>query len=165
MAPVQSPDDPLLIKARTDIEAKIPPEMKAGYTSIVTAGLALLFSDQTHDELRKVLAMIQQQGNQPEMIANGMVKALMMIAQESQDKIQPEAMFPALVTLTTYVLDYMKRTQGLQVTPELMKSILIALQKVFMNAVQPGQGGASAGGSSASAQPSPPGVLAQPQGA
>lgn len=152
--------DPFLEQRRQEVEAKLSPELKDGYTRIVTAGLALLFSDETHEHVRKALTLIQQRGNQPNEIANGMVNLLSMIAQESQGKMPWPAAIPALFTLTTYVLEYMKDTQGLKVTPALVSDVgasVSAKLNVILQHNAKHQGAAQ----TTPASPPPGGMLAQ----
>ena len=123
-------DDPLLVNMRTEIEAKLPQEMKDGYQRIVVAGMKILFSDETHEHVRQVMSAIAQRGNTPEDIANGMVNMLGLIHTESKGRMQGEAAFPALVTLTSYALEYMEKTQGLKVDQAFVKQLgQVLLQK------------------------------------
>lgn len=154
-----SSGNPALEKVKSDIESKLPPALKNGYTSIVTAGLNLLFSDSTHNYVRQVLQKIQQDGNKPEQIATAMVNAMGMIMKTSQGKMQIEAAFPALVTLTADVMEYAEKTMGMPVTPQLIKAVGALLHQKFMQAF----GGM--GNAQPPASPQPTGVLAQPQGA
>lgn len=150
-------DDPALIEIRKKVEAKLPKELHEAYTAIVKAGMDILFSDSTHEDVRKILGAIQQRGNKPQEIANGMVRMLLMIAQSSNGNIDPEAMYPALMTLTSYVLDYAKSTMGMPVTPDFIKQVMTALAQAFAQSMQGDE-------ASQSDTPEPAGVLTQPQG-
>lgn len=148
--------DPVLIAQRQKIEEELPQPLHKAYTSIMQAGMAILFSEETHGEIRKTLSHIQQMGNKPQDIANGMIEMLGMIIESSKGKIDMDAAFPALVTLTTQVLDYGKTSMNMTITKDFLDQVLTALARTYTRYVSQEE--------AAPAQQNA-GLLAQPQAA
>jgi len=155
-------DDPLLVAYRAKVDQSVPPNLKASYLSIVKAGKSVLFGDSTHDFIRQALAQIQQRGNKPDDIANGMTHLMAMVYKASGQRLDPKAVAFAMNTLTAYVLDYMKATMGLPITKDFIMAVMQAVATKFDQASQ-----AKPAAPSPPPAPAAPGaglLTAQPQG-
>lgn len=129
-------EDKTLVKVREQVERKLPTELKKGYRQIVDAGMALLFSDQTHQYMQQAVAEIQKQGNQPQHLANAMINLILVIAREAHGQMSLEAAFPAAVTLMTHVLQYMHVRYRLPITEDVVKAIGQQMAPKFIQAVK-----------------------------
>ena len=159
--------DPTLAKMRQNIESKLPAKMKEGYLRIVVAGMKLLFSDQTHTQVREIIQRVTAGGNKPETIAVGMVNLIGLLYKASNGKMAFESAFPAMVTLLAYVLEYMEHTSDFKATPEFIKALGPILFRQFTKTFRI-QRGAQQGAPGTTApppgMPSPAGATQAPPG-
>lgn len=127
--------DPILKQIKAGIEAKIPAELKRDYLAVVTAGLKLMYADQTHQYLQEYLRTVQAKGNDPQVIAHGVVKLMTIIQNESKRPDMIPAIFPAAVVLMCYALEDIEKANGVEFTKEqvadITKRVTFQLMKVY----------------------------------
>lgn len=127
--------DPILKQIKSGIEAKIPAELKRDYLAVVTAGLKLMYADQTHGYLQEYLRTVRAKGNDPQVIAHGIVKLMTIIQNESKRPDMIPAIFPAAVTLMCYALEDIEKSSGVSFTKEqvadITKRVTFQLMKVY----------------------------------
>lgn len=111
-------EDPVLKQIEQGIEQSVPPELKQMYTSIVVAGMNVMFSKETSE------LMDQQFAQSDDVVANvaeGISKLIVMVFNESGQDIKDFAPAAGLaaISLMCQALEYWEATTGGQVTPEL----------------------------------------------
>ena len=115
--------DPILAQIKAGVEAEVPKELKRDYAAIIVAGLKLMYSDHTHRFMREYLAGVKQRGNNPKMVAHGIVKLMSIIQNESKRTDMMPAIFPAALVLMTYALEDIEKDQGVQFTKDQVAAI------------------------------------------
>lgn len=104
---IQEQREPVFQKIVDGIEKKIPKEMKRDYTAIVTAGMKVLFGDDTHKLMLQKLDEGRKAGDIPGAITKGTVMLIGLIAQQAgEGAMSPGAAFPAAATLMCYIFEF-----------------------------------------------------------
>lgn len=135
--------DPILKQIETGIEAKVPPQLRAMYKSIVVAGMAIMFSSKTHHLMKKRLASSNDiVGN----VSTGISNLIAGISNEVIHKIpsdQQQAFLPAAVlaslTLMCQMLNYSEKTGGQTITPAIAEGCVQATTRAVLQKFGIGQ--------------------------
>lgn len=129
----------LLIRMKDSVEQKLPDQLKEPVERIVLAGMKLLYSPETHQQIiQPIYEAVKGNGFKPEQIGTGMLNLLSTISQAAQGKMPVEAAFPAGVILLCYVLDDLERTKGLTITQDLLTKIGSTMVRKFGEAFKVG---------------------------
>lgn len=127
--------NPILKQIKAGIEAKIPAEMKRDFLASVTAGLKLMYSDQTHSYMQEFVRTVKVKGNDPQVIAHGIVKLASIIQNESKRREMIPAIFPAALVLMCYALEDLEKANGVRFSKEqvadITKRVTFQLMKVY----------------------------------
>jgi len=115
--------DPILKQIEAGIEAKVKPELKPLYQSIVMAAMSVMFGAQTHDLMKKRLAADPDvtkavSSAVSDLIASIYNKIGPRLSPQDKQKFLPAAAL-ASVTLMCLMLDYAEKTGGGQVTEQM----------------------------------------------
>ena len=169
--------DPILKQIEAGIEAKVPPQLRSMYKSIVVAGMAVMFSAKTHDLVKKRLASSNDLSSN---VSTGIANMIAGLSNEILHKLPPDqkqAFLPAAIlaslTLMCQLLNYAEKTGGPTMTPAIVEGCVQATtravlqkfgvgQQQIQQAVQQGkqrQAGGSAQLATAPAQAAPPGGM------
>lgn len=109
--------NPLLQKTEAGIEAKIQPENKQAYMRIITAGLKVMFDQKTH---QMMLDQLKASDDIVKNVAEGIAGLMAILYKESKEKMPLQAAIPASIVLMTKALDFVERTMGVEITPDLL---------------------------------------------
>jgi len=92
----------------TQVEAKLPPELKDKYQAIVVGGMKILFSDSTHHLLTIATQKVKASGpaSVPEGAATIGQGLIAMLYKASNKTLSVPAAFPAAQTLALHVLEF-----------------------------------------------------------
>lgn len=143
---IQEQREPIFQEIVSGIEAELPKELKRDYTAIVTAGMKILFGDDTHTTMIDRLAEGRKNGDIPGAIVTGTKQLIQLIASKSQGRVNPAAAFPAAATLMAYIFEFAEAQEpGIQFPNELVaeatRSLMRDLAKAFhITQEQLGQG-------------------------
>jgi hypothetical protein len=109
--------NPLLQKAEQAAQSKIPAQFQNAFQRIVTAGLKVMYSPQTHE-------MMVQEMNKPQPIeasaAEGVAKLMGILWHEGKGTLPMQAMIPAAVVLLCEGLDFAEKAGKAKVTPQIL---------------------------------------------
>lgn len=109
--------DPLLTQVIKGIEAKVKPADQEAFQRIVLAGMKVMFSPSTHGMMVKTL----QSGASPvQAVASGVASLLGILYRESKNKAPIGTLLMAAPIFMAHALEYMEKTSGLDVTPDLI---------------------------------------------
>ena len=137
------------------IEQKVEPEMRGAYDRIVTAGLKIMFGEETHDMMAKEL---EKEGDIATNVADGISRLIALLYVKSKETMPIPAAILASITLMAEALDFAERKMGVPVTNDVVDAAAEAtaeqvlrkfgvtpenLQQLVSN-VQQGQSGAQA---------------------
>lgn len=117
--PASKLQNPLLQQVESGIEAKVSPQAKQMYLSIVVATMKLAFDASTHPMLIKGLK------SSPDMVKNvSLICAGMVGMVYKQSKQKPEAFVPgavlASITLMCQILQFAEQSKMIQLTPDVV---------------------------------------------
>lgn len=110
-------DNQLLQQTVTAIEAKVPQELRATFQRVVLAGEKVMYSPQSHDMMIKQL---KSSDNPAEAAGEGVAKLFAILLNQSKGTLNMRAAIPAMTVLLCDVLDFMEKSMGVQVTPQLL---------------------------------------------
>jgi hypothetical protein len=115
--------DPILKQIEDGIEAKVKPELKQLYQSIVTAAMSIMFGKETHALMQKRLASDPDitkavSSAVADLIAGIYNKIGARLPPDDKQKFLPAAAL-ASVTLMCQMLDYAEKTGGAQVSEDM----------------------------------------------
>lgn len=170
--------NPLLQKTEQATMAKVPPKYRPAFERIVTAGLKVMYSQQSHSLMAD---QINKPGDPIANVGDGVGKLMGLLWTEGKGTLPMQAMMPAAVILVCEALDFAEKAGKLQasgdaiamatkecmsvvlqqfgVTPEKMQQML-AQQQGQQPAAQP------AGSPNPPAAPAAPaGIIASKMGA
>jgi hypothetical protein len=127
--------DPVLDKIVTGIEQQLDPKMKIGYQQIVTAGMKVLFSDQTHQMVLQRLQKASGANGIPQAAVAGTIQLLGVLIKSAGKNFPYPAAIPAMTTLLCYVLSFAEQATGFKATPDLVaqavRSLVQGILKTF----------------------------------
>ena len=101
--------DDLTTSAVTD-NIKMPPELQEAYDRVVTAGMKVMFSKESH---RIMLQEIQRPGPLDKRLGRGIAGLMLLLFKESNGSIPPNVIIPAGVKLLMEAVDFL-RDSGLE---------------------------------------------------
>lgn len=114
--------DPILQRIENGIEAKVKPELKPLYQSIVTAAMSVMFGKDTHGLMQKRLAADPDLTKSVSSAVADLIAGIYnrigpRLPPADKQKFLPAAAL-ASVTLMCQMLDYTEKTGGAKITPE-----------------------------------------------
>jgi len=169
----------LLQQTEQQTAAKVPVKFKNSFERIIAAGLKVMYSPQTHDEMIKVL----NSPNDPAInVGDGVGKMMGLLWNEGKGTLPMQAFMPAAVVLLCEGMDFAEKTGKIQVTAqtlaaatkECMSVVLqqfgITPEKMQQMMAQQQKQGASSAPTSPGAQPAaqpgkPAGIIGSAMGA
>ena len=150
-------------------EAKVSPDMQAQFHRIVTAGMKVMYSPQSHHLMAQELS---KPGDPTEVVGEGVAKLMVILFKEGKQALPMKAMMPAAIVLTCEALDFAEKAGKLtadsdtiaQTIKEMMSTLLQALgaSPQSLQALKSGQPGQSAQPPQATPPAAPPQPPAQP---
>ena len=101
--------DDLSTKTVTD-NIKMPPDLQNAYDRVVTAGMKVMFSKESHQVM---LQEIQRPGPLDQRLGKGIAGLMLMLFKESNGSIPPSVIIPAGVKLLMEAVEFL-RDSGLE---------------------------------------------------
>jgi hypothetical protein len=124
--------DALLKKTEQAVQAKVPANRQYAFHRIVTAGLKVMYEQETHALMVKQLVA---NGDPSELAGEGAAKLLGMLFKKSRGTMPMNAAIPATIVLMCEGLDFMQKAGKFQSTPDTvaqaMKSLSSNLLQLF----------------------------------
>jgi hypothetical protein len=119
---MQKITDPILRQAAAQVDAKVPPNLREDYDSVIAAGMDLMFNESTNRYLQEALGDgANLEKTVPDLMAGGM----MLLYNESKRTMSIDAAMLALVPLMCQVLEYAEQALDAEITPELVAKITL----------------------------------------
>lgn len=109
--------NPTLQQAEQGIQAKVPPNLADAFQRTVTAGLQIMYSPQSHQIM---LAQLTKPGDPADNVAEGAAKLCGVLYKQSKNTMPVQVMVPAAMIFMLEGLDFLSKSNGLQVTPQLI---------------------------------------------
>lgn len=139
MSLINSKNNRFLQGAEQAVEAKLLPRTKADYQKIVVAGMRASM----HGDQNSMLAKLLNSKDPVKDAAAGAISLVMLLLQQSNGTMPPDAMVPAATTLMLQALDFAEKAKLLKVGPEelargtkLQSNIWLALGKLTPERLQ-----------------------------
>lgn len=107
----------MIIQAEAAVDAKVPPADKAAYEKIVIAGMKVMFSKETHQQL---IQGLKEAEDPMQTVADGVIGVLLLLFKQSQEKMPMTPMIFAGQSLLMEALDFMEGANMIEVTPDLL---------------------------------------------
>jgi hypothetical protein len=153
----------LLEAAKNKVESGLPAPLKEPVHRIVLAGMKILYSPQTHQSLvQPIYQAVKARGFQPKEIATGVLNLLAILAKAANGHMALEATAPAGVILLMYILGDLEKTQGLKITPDLIKQTGTYLIATIHGQAQGGAGSPPANAAQSQTPSATPGAQPVP---
>lgn len=134
--------NPMLQKAKDDLEANIPDQYKEDYLRYLVAGLKLINDPKSHERLM-IIKNKNAKNRLVEMVPKGVTNLALVLLEQSRKALSAEGLIFAAMTLTIEILDIAEREVGATVTKETLAAItkklvenLFALLKVSPQQLQ-----------------------------
>lgn len=121
--------NPLLQKTEQQTEAKVLPKFKGAFDRIISAGLKVMYSPETHD------MMVSQLGEQnpPEInVGEGVAKLMGILWHEGKGTLPMQAFIPASLILLCEGMDFAEKAGKIQVTPDTLAAATKELMSSLM---------------------------------
>jgi hypothetical protein len=100
--------------AQKKIAAKLPPQLQEAYQRVVLAGMKMMFSPQTHQQMMQHLE--QGQGTPAQNLGQGMAGLIMIMYQKSNGTMPPQVMIPAATYLLSEAVDFLDKTKAMNLS-------------------------------------------------
>jgi RNA 3'-terminal phosphate cyclase len=124
--------NPTLQAVEQAVMGKVKPEQKKAVERIVTAGIKVMYSEQTRSMLSEQLG---QQGDPAEVAGEGIAKLVALLFKESKGTMPMDAGMLAAQILLLEGLDFLEQSGRVQATPEVVasatKSMIAYLLQLF----------------------------------
>jgi len=135
--PIGQASNPILQKAEQALIAKVPQQMQQGFQQVVTAGLHILYSPQLQQQLTQKLAS----GNPVQDAAQGAVRMVLELSQQSGNKIPPQLMMPLALIFAFEYLDLAAKAGKIQITPKVVAQVSTLVLQVMQQVAKQAQSG------------------------
>lgn len=144
--------------AIAEARAKIPAQLQPIFDKVVLSGMRIMFDKSSHE---MTLAELDQPGPLAQRIANGIIKLMFMLWQQSNKTIPPQLMIPATLVLTLRAFEFLQLAKDPEATKEVLgQAVELAVTGVLERFKTGNEGEAAAVG-----QPGQPAAPAAPAGA
>lgn len=120
----------LLQQAETNLEKHISPSQKDAYTRIVAAGMKAAFDKTTHGAL---VDGLEKSKDPVHDVAVGVVGLIIILYQQSKNKMPAPAAIAAGMTMVFEGLDYLEQTGKLQVD----KNVIDQATQLYLTTIMP----------------------------
>ena len=110
-------NDPTIAKVQDAVREKIPPQFRVAVQRIVLAGMKVMFSPETH---QLMLRALHSDTDPAHAVGMGVTQLMTLLYRESRGTMPTPAMVPAGILLCCEALDFMERSNMVQVTTDLI---------------------------------------------
>lgn len=111
--------NPQLQQVEQAVQAKVPPNLQNAFQRIVTAGLKVMYSDDTRQML---MNQLKQPGEPTELAGQGIAKMMAILYQKSKGTMPMRAAIPAAQVLLCEGLDFMANAGMIQISADTIAS-------------------------------------------
>lgn len=144
--------DPVLKQAAAEVGAKVPPNLRQDYDSIISAGMELMFSESTNKYLQEALGDGENlEKTVPDLIAGGM----MLLYNESKRTMSLDAAMLAVVPMMAQILEYAEKALDVEMNEEIVAKITLESYRAVAKRFGLDKQGAPDGARQAAPQPVP----------
>lgn len=123
--------NPLLQQVEDGIEAKVTPQTKQMYLSIVVATMKLAFDAKTHPRLVQGLKYSPDMTKNISMICAGMIGTVFSESKQKPEVFVPGAMLAAM-TLMCQILQFAEQSRMIEITPEVVADCTAATTQAVL---------------------------------
>jgi hypothetical protein len=104
-------------KLVSDIDGKIPANLKPIYQKAVLSGERIMFDKQSH---KMLLDELEKPDPMPDKIANGMIALIYMLWTQSNQTLPPQIIVPLTVVLTLRAFEFLQKSGEPDATKEVL---------------------------------------------
>lgn len=99
----------------------IPKQFEESFSKIITAGMRIMFSDETHELM---LDQLEQEGDFAQNIGNAITGLMLLMYQKSNGTMPQELIIPAGIYLLAKGVNFIEKVTGEQVTSEVLSQAI-----------------------------------------
>jgi hypothetical protein len=121
--------NPLLVKTEQAVRAKLKPDQAKAFQKIVTAGLRILDSEQTH---QMIAGQLKQQAEPTEIAGSGVAKLMGVMINQSKGTMPMKAGIPAATVLLLEALDRLEELGKIEITNDTLAAAMQSMSSALM---------------------------------
>lgn len=95
----------------------VPKNFQQAFTKVVTAGMKVMFSEQTHQFM---IEELQKEGDLAQRIGEAIAGLMLLLYQKSNNTMPGEVIIPAGVYLLGQGADFLEKVTGEEITPDIL---------------------------------------------
>lgn len=99
----------------------IPKQFEESFSKIITAGMRIMFSDETHELM---LDQLEQEGDFAQNIGNAITGLMLLMYQKSNGTMPQELIIPAGIYLLAKGVNFIEKVTGEQVTSDVLSQAI-----------------------------------------
>lgn len=115
------------------IAESLPKEFHEAFARVVKAGMKVIFSPETHDDVVEMLS--QNQGDIGEAMGQQLASLMIMLFEKSNKTMPGEVIVPAGIYLLSEAEEFLERVTGEEITPDVtamaMQTMIDTLMQAF----------------------------------
>lgn len=109
----------------------IPVNFQESFSKVVTAGMKVMFSEETHDMMIEELS---KEGELPERVGESIAGLMMLLYQKSNQTMPGEVIIPAGTYLLSEGADFIEKVTGEEITPDVIAASMQVMMDKLMEA-------------------------------
>lgn len=107
----------------------VPPDLKAAFQRVIAAGLKVMYSEETHQD---VMNMLPKDGSPAENLGHGIANLVNMLWQQSNKTLPPQLFIPAGTYLLTDAAEFLQQSGDSNVTDaDVGEALLVMITDIF----------------------------------
>jgi hypothetical protein len=103
---------------------QVPPELKEAYQKIIAAGLKVMYSEETHQD---VMNMLPKDGTPGENLGRGIANLMSLLFQQSNQTMPPQLLIPCGLYLLVDAAEFMQQSGDSDLTDEDVGDAVLAM--------------------------------------
>ena len=121
--------NPLLVKTEQAVMAKLAPDQRKAFQKIMTAGLRVLDSEQSH---KLVAGQLKQNADPADIAGVGVAKLLGVLINQSKGTMPMKAAMPAATVLLLESLDRLEELGKIEITNDTLAAAMQSMSSAIM---------------------------------
>jgi len=112
-----------------EMAKSIPKNFQEAFGRVITAGMRIMFSEQTHDMM---MEQLDQDGDLAQVVGEGMAGLMLLMYQKSNQTMPGEIIVPAAIYLLAEGADFLEKVIGEEIPPDVIGDAIEVMLNILM---------------------------------
>jgi hypothetical protein len=100
-----------------EMASSIPTNFQESFSKVITAGMRVMFSEETHDMM---IEQLEQEGDLAQNVGMAIAGLMLLLFKKSNNTMPAEIIVPAGIYLLAQGADFIEKVTGEEITPEIV---------------------------------------------